>query len=141
MAVVEGRQLCARGFGALQELRVGRRVVAALQRRDLVERRLDLLEPPGLGLQRCQEGVQLVNDLAQGELGLSQRRAGRGELGRQLLERCDEPLGRRDPVGRAVAVVRREGVGRAGRCLDELVDAAQPLALVAQLGLLAGFEA
>ena len=62
-------------------------------------------------------------------LALAKRRACRGELGRQQLERRDQALGARDPVGRTFAVVRRERIGGSRGRLDELVDAAQALAL------------
>jgi hypothetical protein len=81
-----------------------------------------------------------VHGLAQRQLRLAQRRACSGELGSQLLERRDEPLGRRDPVGRAFAVLRGQRLGSPGGRLHELVDPAQALALVAELGLPARFE-
>ena len=98
---------------------------------------LDLLEPPRLGLERGQKRAQVRGGLAQLQLGLAQRLAGRRELGREALDRRDRALGRRDEVGRALAVLRRERAGSRCRRLRELRDVPQPLPLRPQLVLAA----
>ena len=70
-----------------------------------LELRLDLLEPARLRLERGQERLQVGRGLAQLQLRLPERVAGRGELGREPLERCDRPLGGADEVARAVSVL------------------------------------
>ena len=71
-----------------------------------LELAFDLLEPPGLGLERGEERAQVGRGLAQLQLGLPQRLARGCELGREPLERRDGALGERDEVGRALALVR-----------------------------------
>ena len=71
---------------------------------------------------------------------MPQRIAGRGELGREPLERRDRALGGGDQVGRALALVGRERVAAADAAARELGHVAKPLALGAQLVLPAGLE-
>ncbi len=112
----------------------------ALRLGDPVEPGLELLQPARLRLERGEERAQLGCGLAQAELDVAQVVAGALELGREPFERRDGPLGERDEPGCALALVRRERVGRRGRSLRELGDVPQSLAVAAQLLLVPVFH-
>ena len=65
----------------------------------------------------------------------------RCELGCEALERRDGPLGERDEARGAVALLGRQRLRRGRRSLGELGDVPEPLAVGAQLVLLARLEA
>src|ERR687888_85682 len=69
---------------------------------------LDLLEPAGVGLERREERAQLGRRLAQPQLGVAQLGARSLELRRELLERRDRALGKRDEARSSLPVVRSE---------------------------------
>src|SRR5205823_14660789 len=84
-ASFEGLQLRARAGGRRQELLVGAGPEAALGVGDPVELRLDLLEPPRLGLERRGEGGEVARALAQADLDVAELLRGAGELRREPL--------------------------------------------------------
>jgi len=118
--LTERRELAPGLLPALEQLRVRLHAVPAAQVGELVQLRLDLLQPPGLRLEREQERPQVRCRLAQLELGLPQDVARRGELRGEALDRRDRPLRGRDEIGGAVAVLGCEGVRRGGCRLDQL---------------------
>ena len=104
----------------------------------VLELGLDLLEPPGLRLERGEERAQVRCGLAQLQLGLAQRVPAAAELRREPLERCDGALGAASQVGRALALLRRQrrrSVRDAPRRARSTCT--QPLALGAELVLAA----
>ena len=116
LALVERLELGAGLGSAGEQLVVALAAEAPLRLGDLVERRLELFEASGLGLERREERVQLRGGLAQPQLDVAQLVAGALELGREPLERRDGALGERDEAGCALALVRRQrlGGGRGG---------------------------
>ena len=109
--------------------------VPAAQIRELLELRLDLLEPPRLCFERREKRLQVGSGLVQLQLGLAQGVAGGGQLGREALDRRDGSLRRSDEVARAGAVLGRERRGGGRGRLHELREVPQALALGAQLVL------
>ena len=85
-AAVEGVQLGLRLGGAREQLLVGLAAVAPSHVGDAVEFALDVLEPVWLGLERCEEGVQVGGGLAQAQLDVAELVAGAFELGGEPFE-------------------------------------------------------
>ena len=97
-----------------------------------VERRLELIEPARLRLERGKEGMEVRGRLAQAQLHVPELVAGALELGRETLERRHGPLGDRgEPCG-SRSVVRSQCGRGGGRRLGELGNVPEPLALGAQ---------
>ena len=121
--------------GAIEELRIGDRAVPAAKGRDPVEPGLDLLEPARIGLERIQEAAECRGDLTERVLRRTKRLTGSGQLGGEMLDRGDRPLGRRDEVGPGLLLLRGER-RQSSRCaLSELRHVAEPLPLGAQVVL------
>ena len=97
--------------------------------------RLDLLEPARLGAERVEKRAQVGRGLAQAKLDVAQLVAGARELGRKRLERRDGALGEPGQARRSFTVLRRERLYGRCRTRDELLEVAEPLALLAQLAL------
>ena len=105
------------------------RTAAPLRGGDPVELRLDLLEPPRLGLERGGEGREVACALTQAELDVAELLRGARELRSEPLHLGEGALRVRDERRGAVAVLGGErGARRRGRG-GELAQVAEPLAL------------
>ena len=107
---VERLELAAGLPRALEQLDVRLGAVAALRIRDPVELRLDLLEPPRLGLERGEEGGEVARRLAEAEGDVAELLGGALELRRERRGRSQRPLRVGGKRCRAVAVLRGKGV-------------------------------
>src|SRR5262249_53626505 len=101
---------------------------------------LELLEPPGFGLERGEEGVEIGRGLAEAQLDVTQLVARTLELRRKALERRHRAFRQRDETGCAFAVVRSESCGCRRRCGAELDAVPVALALGGQLLFVPGLE-
>ncbi len=104
----------------LDELAERLGAIAAAKVGEPVQLALDVLEPPGVAVERREEAAELGRRLPELQLCLAQHVARRPQLGREAFERLQRPLGARDQVGGAVAVVGRERRRRGGRSRREL---------------------
>ena len=139
-AGVERGELRLRVRRAREQLLVVGAAEATLRVGDAFELGLDLLETPGLGAERVQERAQLGRGLAQAKLDIAQLVAGARELGSERLERRDGALGEPGQARGSLAVLRRERLDCSCRPGDELLEMAEPLALLAQLRLRSRLE-
>ena len=83
----------------LDELAERLGAIAAAKVGEPVQLALDVLEPPGVAVERREEAEELGRRLPELQLRLAQHVARRPQLGREAFERLQRPLGARDQVG------------------------------------------
>ena len=132
-AVREPVELGARDRSSGQQLFVRAGPEAPLRLGDAVELRLDLLQPPRLGLERGGERSEVARRLAEPDLDVAELLRRLGELRGEPLHLAEGALRVRDEGCRALAILGGERGARDGGRVRELGHVPEPLSLGAQV--------